>query len=504
MNRAVRRVWGGPCAAIGVLLAVWIVAALVSATPALAHAEVVTTSPAQGTRLHNGPAHLSITFSEEVSPGFSEIDVTDSAGHRVDVGKVRVASPSGDTLIVDLRPNLPRSGYLVEWTTLSDDSHSVTGSFSFAIGSAPMLDYAGAVTGDAYVEPALSLLMTIIRWLSFAGLIMMAGIGLVLAGWRAALGDRAVRRILLCGCGVSLFSAISAGLLEGPYATGRGVDSAFSAGLIEATLGTPYGRGLALRALAVLAFTILVWRVVASGVDPEERIRSRHETAGICLGLVLILSFAASGHAVDDNQAFFALLFTMAHLGAMAMWVGGLTVLFVGLRRRAVPQADAQFAVTRFSTMATWLVAVVACSGLYLSWHNVGSIANLWQTGYGRILSLKLGLVVILLYLGNRSRLWVQRRETRRAQIPEMRSDHSPEGLVGAVLVSREYQQTEVSDDYTGLRKRVRLELAIAAAVLAVTAVLVSERPARIGNNAETKLLVMLQGCSHDPAREFA
>jgi copper transport protein len=57
-------------------------------------------------------------------------------------------------------------------------------------------------------------------------------------------------------------------------------------------------------------------------------------------------------------------------------------------------------AIPRFSTLAIASVLVLALTGFYASWLEIGNLTALTETSYGRTLLVKLGLLVPLLLLG--------------------------------------------------------------------------------------------------------
>ena len=59
----------------------------------------------------------------------------------------------------------------------------------------------------------------------------------------------------------------------------------------------------------------------------------------------------------------------------------------------------------RFSRLATVLVAVLLSAGIYLSVLRLPHLHDLWSTGYGRVLLVKLGLVGIALAWGGLHKL---------------------------------------------------------------------------------------------------
>jgi methionine-rich copper-binding protein CopC len=103
--------------------------ALASAAAAHAHAQLQSADPRVGSTVSAAPSVLTLNFSEGVEPAFSSVQVTDSAGRRVDSGKLRV---NGQQVQVPLRALGPGQ-YNVRWRVLSVDTHTTQGSFGFEV-----------------------------------------------------------------------------------------------------------------------------------------------------------------------------------------------------------------------------------------------------------------------------------------------------------------------------------------------------------------------------------
>jgi methionine-rich copper-binding protein CopC len=95
-----------------------------------AHAMLSSSSPPVGGSVGSAPGQVSLSFTQGLEPTFSSVQVTDSKGARVDVGKAQV---SGSTMTVGLKPLSPGT-YRVQWHVLSVDTHKTQGSFSFHVG----------------------------------------------------------------------------------------------------------------------------------------------------------------------------------------------------------------------------------------------------------------------------------------------------------------------------------------------------------------------------------
>ncbi|MBN9620670.1 MAG: CopD family protein [Actinobacteria bacterium] len=106
------------------------------------------------------------------------------------------------------------------------------------------------------------------------------------------------------------------------------------------------------------------------------------------------------------------------HIVAAGVWLGGLltlTVLTRAHRRLGGLGADVWAGQwRRFSVLASASVGVVVVSGAWLTWEHVGSVGQMFTTAYGRVLSIKLALVLCLLAFGGYNQLVLMPRVERR------------------------------------------------------------------------------------------
>lgn len=129
--------------------------------------------------------------------------------------------------------------------------------------------------------------------------------------------------------------------------------------------------------------------------------------AAFALSAFLLVAAALSGHASAAEGSAFALqvLADALHLLTCGLWLGGLwplAALLSACRRKGDAAACAvATAVTQgFSRLALASVAVLIVTGSYNAWNLVGDFAPLFGTAYGKLLLLKIGLLLPLLGLG--------------------------------------------------------------------------------------------------------
>src|SRR5581483_5915136 len=106
-----------------------------------------------------------------------------------------------------------------------------------------------------------------------------------------------------------------------------------------------------------------------------------------------------SGHdAVDPGSSRWSELADWVHLSAASLWIGGLVSLVVAVWLVAPELGRTAF--VRFSRLATMLIALVLAAGTYLSVVRLPHLHDLWTTGYGKTLLVKISLVALALAWG--------------------------------------------------------------------------------------------------------
>ena len=104
-----------------------------AAPSARAHAFLDHASPAVGSSVQAGPAIVTLWFTQDLEPAFSDVTVTNEAGQRVDLGNAHIAQGSPAQLQIGLKPLQPGT-YTVSWHVVSVDTHPTQGTFTFEVG----------------------------------------------------------------------------------------------------------------------------------------------------------------------------------------------------------------------------------------------------------------------------------------------------------------------------------------------------------------------------------
>ena len=141
------------------------------------------------------------------------------------------------------------------------------------------------------------------------------------------------------------------------------------------------GQMLALNVLAAFVLSIMALLV-----------RNLFGAAALAgLGLLSLVPVALSGHAAGSASHAMAVNSLGLHLVGICIWVGGLVALYIS--HKSEGQATL---VTRYSTLALFSFGLVAISGFASAQIRVGTISNLFTTGYGQVVLLKSLVLVIL------------------------------------------------------------------------------------------------------------
>jgi copper transport protein len=352
-------------------LRLWLVAALVAVVGALvvasgaaAHARLLRSVPGDETRVARLPSVLRVFFDDPVQPTSGTRVVDSSGGSRL-AGRPRVLG-DGRELVIPLRGGGRPGVVSVLWRIVSDDGHLESGVVTFGVGTAPHRALLHAST-PLPAEAA------ILRALFFGGLLSAVGaVGYVLAqGRRGRFG----RRLL--------------GLLAGAHA------AAF-AGALGLALGGPPGTrfDIAYEVGAAIAAAGLVAAVAAV---PRPALR----VVALAAALVLLPVPTLAGHALDAGQPRAAsVALDLLHVAAASVWTGGVAMLLLDLGEERA-RADR---LRRFSAVALPAVAVLAGTGAARAYFELDSLGQLWSTGYGRVLLVKGGLLLVLVGFGWRNR----------------------------------------------------------------------------------------------------
>ena len=216
-------------------------------------------------------------------------------------------------------------------------------------------------------------------------------------------------------------------------------------GLRIVLLETDFGRDW----LARLVLLVVIAVLLASDLGGERDSRGSLKIAIVLAAAGLTGTLAWAGHGVG-GAGLAGSIHTAAdflHLVAAAAWVGGLLplALLLAAAQRASAIEVARVASLRFSACGVAAVGVLLLTGAINAWYLAGSIHALTATDYGHLLLVKIALFLVMLALATINRLWLT---------PALTDGKS------------------ASNALRQLRRNILIEIAAAALIIAVVAVL--------------------------------
>ena len=106
--------------------------ALLTAVQAQAHAQLVSSTPAEGATVA-APSQVVLKFSEKLQPKFSGVNLTmPSMNNMAVANKVSVAKDGVTMTVTPARP-LTAGAYTVSWHAVTADTHRVEGKLNFTV-----------------------------------------------------------------------------------------------------------------------------------------------------------------------------------------------------------------------------------------------------------------------------------------------------------------------------------------------------------------------------------
>ena len=381
---------------------------LLFVSPAAAHAELLSTTPANGDQLTRPPTEIQMTFTESVNLVDDGIRLVDHVG-----ATVRTPEPTvnAQTVTWPMPADLPEGPYVVTWRVVSSDGHPISGAFSFGVGTAAAAvpgsstgtDIPDTASGAAATTPTAPWLVVAIRMVGYVAFALFAGVAaFVLLCAPETSKDHRLQLLARAGLIGGAASAAAAILVQGPYIAGVSMTRVFDTRLFQETLGTPFGSASAWRLALYGILGVLAWRLpriltgLASWLVP----------AGVAATAVTI---AAAGHGAASGPI--GLGIDALHALTAGLWVGGLIAL-AALGGSVEPRALQQF-----STLAMVSVLTLIVTGTLNSLRHLTSLEELWQTRYGLTLMIKLTLVAATLGAAAVSRLRLRQHRVPRRSV---------------------------------------------------------------------------------------
>ncbi len=481
MKNAARRVL-----VVGALAVVFVV---VLASPAFAHASLVSTNPAPGAVLSGTPDAITLQFNEQVTVALGGIRLYDQRGDRIATDPP--TKPAGNSVSTATRGKLPDGSYVVTWRVTSADTHPVQSAFTFQVGtsanatSSKVTGLADRLLAQQRGAKAVGAAWGVARFLAFVGIAVLLGsVAFCAAIWRRAGTIRMARIITYVGLAVLAVSTLAGFLLQGPYEAGLGVGHVFDVALWRDIATTRFGT-VWLGRLALLAAAFVLVRVLFARPE-RSRLPTWWVVSATAIGIAIAATPALAGHAATGDYVALALVADVVHVLAMSVWLGGLLMMAtVVLRGDEIEER--RDVLLDFSFIAMWCVLALIASGAFQTWRQVRELNALRDTDYGHILVIKLVVFALMGVFALFSREIVGRvfdyvdddefddDVEPVAVVSGGAFDDPPAGGSPTVLLDLD---PEVRAEWRNLRRSVWAEALLGILILAVTAVLVNATPA--------------------------
>jgi len=389
--------------------------ALVLPGQAFAHATLERTFPGFQQRLQTSPRSVQLHFDQYIEALPRSLQLFSANGP---LAVIRIRG-EGRTLEAKL-PHLRRGGYTIRWHAMSGDGHVVSGVFTFGVRvKAPPPTQAFGASGPTQTED-------VVRWLYFLSLALLVG-GL---GFRVLVARRRLPDRFFALMGVGVFATLNVGIAAFILRAEDALQLPFGRllyGDLSPIARTRFGTAFIVMTLGfalVAALVFLAWLTD----------RDVFLWPAFLVALAFVSGLSLSGHsAADAGSSWKSELADWAHLSAACLWIGGLVQL-VAVVWPLMPELRRP-ALLAFSRLATVCVGVLLLAGVYLAILRLPQLSDLWTTGYGQILLLKIALVGFAFAWGGLHKLRAVPVVARNGTVPRLRASLAGESMIGMIVL---------------------------------------------------------------------
>ena len=368
----------------------------------LFHTRLEASTPADGDVLTRPLPAARFEFSGPIEPSLTRLLLRFPSGDSSFLGTIIV--PDSAHVVRAEFPDLDPGSYSIAWNTVSVDGHAADGVIAFEVAAGtesrtPAAETVGDTTGvsgaDAGDAPGVAaptapevagppLRRTLFRGLGLACLLAAAGI-LWFAGGSGLVREPAVLR---AASAAALLATILLGL---DYLDWLGDVRPAGVGIIEGLVAAVRTRTGMIEGSRVLLAGLAFF--LAGGARAGRM-------AGL-IAMVAVILGAASGHPAVIEPSL-ALPANALHLGAAAIWIGGVLLLTVLPDHPETADGGWRYeqVASRVSSRAFLAVGVIIGTALLQDLLFLGEIGNLLTTRYGQLLMAKSAGLVLMICFG--------------------------------------------------------------------------------------------------------
>jgi len=456
-----------------------VVAALVTigaSGVASAHTDFDSSVPADGAVVEGPLDEIVVSFTNPARPAGEGFELLDPSG--------AIRAPSsidatdGTSFVLTFDPPLEGGTYGLRWSVQAGDAHPIDGSFSFEVTSATApaaapaeavppqatgtvadhaemsaADHASMSGGaldefldDSSTDPSVGLARTG-RTMSMLGMVFALGVLASLVWTLRGSRDELVAQlnwVRLAGLVIFTGGLLQYGELTEADPTMTAADLFTTqpglAAVLKMTGGLAILFGFHHRAGTIATPTRSLSAAVATDLGPAadagRESSTRHAVGGddhrwtpttaAAVGVagcaLVLVSFWFDGHTVSRGPWVVHSFVNLVHLGAAAVWGGGVFAMATTawMRRRRSERLGIAAMVVRFSSIATVSLVAVIIAGLAMTWIIVDGPGDLVGTSWGRTLLAKTAVVAVAAGLGGYNHLRLRPALERHPDDPDL------------------------------------------------------------------------------------
>lgn len=389
---------------------------------AYSHSFVVSESPIANSEIDTPPTEISITFNNEVEENFSlklineqqQVIVSESAHISKDQKQISIQIPT-----------LENGAYQVEYYVISSrDGHPMQGSYSFLVNAPSLPISPDDLQGEVIVpkptvpnneqsqiktdvnelqttlisEPSQStqkvslseIFIYIMKTIYYFGLLLFTG---WVMGWQIvrSYSFEVRKKYLLYGMVFQILHLIgltSAILIQLNIFTVHGVSLSFNFP-IETKFGLLWFLSLL---ISLLGFLILF----------------KNSWIDMFMILAIVISKSLNGHAAEFDPVLFLVISDSIHLIAASFWVAGIVYILLFWRKQRL---YVKSFLPIFSAYVPACFVLLMISGSFMTLNFIPDFDS-FQSTWGIVLLIKIFLVCIVVYIGNKIRLNMKNSNT--------------------------------------------------------------------------------------------
>ncbi|WP_430788947.1 copper resistance CopC/CopD family protein [Virgibacillus flavescens] len=386
--------------------------------PVEAHTSLTEATPASGSKLEKSPQEVRLTFSSKIAPNLSTASINIQNGEPVK-DTTEAISEDQKSILLKL-PDLESGNYTVDYKVVSVDGHPVEGTYNFTLNlPAPVkkeietskkdMEHSEAQKNsivekdenkkNSSTQPSTNEVKEaqhthetstyLIRLIYFFSILALAG--WVLWGALSSILSSEVKSSYLKGSKILQFllllSLVGYGYLQFNILV-TGLDE-FQSLVFQ----TPFGIGwLTMFVLSLAGFFII----------------HRSKIIDIIWVISLLFGEVLIGHAIAQEPLLPTVILDWIHLIAAAIWVGGLTLLVIFWKNHR--SFITEF-LPSFSRYALLSVITLTITGSLMTILFLPDLSLLYETLWGKILLLKISMVLLLVIIGFSIRKTMKNRQ---------------------------------------------------------------------------------------------